>query len=586
MASDSIIIRKLFGKAEASYALSDLSKAIGPIIDLVFISLFIGTNGVTVAGYVTPLITFFELIGTAFSSGARSRVSALIGEGDSKIANKAFSSALIMSGGICITLVILAIIFSPSVAWFLGARDPEIQQMTSEYILGYLVGFPFFTLTKTLTPFLQMEGQYKRVNVTSLLTTIIDVSADAFVIFIIQGGMMEIGFATSLGYIIPFFVAAAYFVSKKHQSVFRMRFRNFDFELGCDILRLGAPSGIVKASSSVGGTLINNMLTAVNMNYLVAAYGVFSQITTFVRSSWWGPADTLHSFAGVFIGEEDKPSLKKIQKLALTHALLYTSVIAILLFAFAYPLSCLFLRSDDPEAVQLGVECIRVACFSIIFHSIVYNFNSYLMPIKRIKFCCLYSFLIEFGSIVPITFIMLKLIGYQAAWYSKVISMAVVSLVAVIYILCRGKGRSFSDKMLLLPESFGIPPEDEISSEYSTVQELNELSMVAVTFAVEHKAEEKRARQFGLVVEELAKILSDQGLADGKEHHIYIRLVAKDGDLIVRLRDDCKLFNIAEYEQLLRDRNEDVISPKIIMDIAKEFQYSSTFGVNTIIVRL
>ena len=75
------ILHKLFRKAELSYTVSDLSKAIGPIIDLMFISLFIGTAGVTVMGYVSPLIMFFELIGTDISSGARNKVSNLLGAG-------------------------------------------------------------------------------------------------------------------------------------------------------------------------------------------------------------------------------------------------------------------------------------------------------------------------------------------------------------------------------------------------------------------------------------------------------------------------------------------------------------------------
>ena len=79
--NDNVILHRLFRKAELSYAVSDLSKAIGPIIDLMFISLFIGTAGVTVMGYVSPLIMLFELIGTNISSGARSKVSNLLGAG-------------------------------------------------------------------------------------------------------------------------------------------------------------------------------------------------------------------------------------------------------------------------------------------------------------------------------------------------------------------------------------------------------------------------------------------------------------------------------------------------------------------------
>lgn len=89
-----------------------------------------------------------------------------------------------------------------------------------------------------------------------------------------------------------------------------------------------------------------------------------------------------------------------------------------------------------------------------------------------------------------------------------------------------------------------------------------------------------------LVVEKLAQVLFDYGLSDGKEHHINTRFVAKDEDLVIRMRDDCKLFNMAEYKQLLQDRNETEMSPAIIINTAKEFQYSTTFGVNTVIVRL
>lgn len=64
------------------------------------------------------------------------------------------------------------------------------------------------------------------------------------IVLIIKGGMLGIGLATSLGYAIPFFFCVAYFVSKKSDTVFRVRFRDYSARLGFEILRLGAPSGI------------------------------------------------------------------------------------------------------------------------------------------------------------------------------------------------------------------------------------------------------------------------------------------------------------------------------------------------------
>lgn len=583
------IIRRLFHKSELSWGVSDFSKAIGPIIDLVFVSHFIGVDGVTVLGFMSPLIMFFELIGSAVANGARNKVSSMIGAGKLDDANRVFSDSLIMSGGLSVLLSLLAFFFCSGLAFALGARDPGIAGMTKQYLLGYLLGFPFYTLTRVITPFLQIEGQYKRVNTTSIMTTVIDIAADAFVVFVLHGGMLEIGLATSLGYIVPFFVSAAYYAGRNSASVFRLRFKGFSPKLCAEIFRLGAPMGVTKGSKSLGGLIINNLLTTFNMPYLVAAHGVFAQITVFLRAAWYAPADTLMAFAGVFAGEEDRHSIKLVQRLSLIHALIMTSIITVLLFLYCDPLAAFFLNSDNPEALELAKQCIRVSCLSLPFHTIVYNFNNYLMGIKRLRFANIYSFLIECGNLIPVTLLMLRVIGYEGAWISKVVNMAGLSLIAVFYILMNKGGKTFSDKMLLMPEGFGTTPENEIAVIASSTQEIEELSKIALAFAMEHGAGKKRAKTYGLITEELAVFLAEHGFKDGKEHHINMRLVAKDDELIIRMRDDCKPLNLKDYYQLLNDsqgKEEEKVNLSIILKMAKDVKYTATFGANNLILRV
>ncbi len=73
------ILHRSFRKTEISWAVFDISKAVGPIIDLFFVSQFIGPQGVTVLGYVTPLLMFLELIGSTIANGSRVKVSSLMG---------------------------------------------------------------------------------------------------------------------------------------------------------------------------------------------------------------------------------------------------------------------------------------------------------------------------------------------------------------------------------------------------------------------------------------------------------------------------------------------------------------------------
>lgn len=381
-------------------------------------------------------------------------------------------------------------------------------------------------------------------------------------------------------------MCAGFFLKRKNHSVFHLSLKGITPKICFDILRLGAPSGVIRGSNALGGVLINNMLTTINMPYLVAAFGVFSQITVFIRSVWYAPADTLMAFAGIFIGEEDKDSLKEIQKLSLVHSSIYCSVVTAVLFIFAVPLSKIFLKSNDPDALRMSVECIRIACFSLPFHGIVYSFNNYLMAVKRLRFCNFYSFLLECGNIVPMTFFMLQVIDYRGAWISRVENMFILSIIAVVYVCLNKAGKTFRDKMLLLPDDFGIKPENEISISASSTEEILELSRLAVAFALEHGADKKKAKTYGLVTEEIALVLQEHGFSDGKTHNINARLVAKGEGLIIRMRDDCKPFNMTEYYQALADSRENDAGLSIIMKMSKDVQYTNALGTNNLIVRV
>ena len=398
--------------------------------------------------------------------------------------------------------------------------------------------------------------------------------------------MFEIGLATSFGYIVPFFIGASFFLNRKNKSLFRVSLQRINLKMCGEIMRLGTPSGVAKLSSALGGMLINNMLTAANTRYLVAAYGVFSQITVFVRSAWFAATDTLQSFVGIFIGEEDRNSLKEVQKISLTYALIHSTMVAAIIFVFAVPLAKIFLKSDDPEALKITVECLRVSSLSISFYAIIYNFNNYLLALRRLNVTSIYSFVTECGIIVPMMFFMLRLIGYHGAWVSKIMSMLVLCIIAAVYVYINGKGKTYRDKMLLLPESFGIPLEDEITVAASTTEEILDLSRLAIAFASEHGSDMSRAKTFGLITEELAGVLTEHGFSDGKTHNINTRLVSKGDELIIRMRDDCKPFNLTEYYQIVHKNRENNAGIAIVMKMSKSVTYTNALGTNNLIVRI
>lgn len=324
------------------------------------------------------------------------------------------------------------------------------------------------------------------------------------------------------------------------------------------------------------------------MPYLVAALSVFNQVTNFLRVAWLAPADSLLAFVGVFVGEEDRSSIRYILRIALIHGLIMTGVITALLFFFNEPIASVFLKTSEPEAFRMASECIKISCLSLPFNVIIYIFIDHLIGVKKIREANIFSFLSKI-IIVPITFIMINLVGYTGAWEAKIVNAAVLALIVLIRMLINKEGKTFSDKMLLLPMSFGVSPEDEISIETTTTKEIMHLSQIAIMFAVEHGVDEERARMYGLVTEELSIFMSEHGFKDDKKHSINARLVAKDDDLIIRMRDDCKLLNLKTYYQMVEEKNDPLhkdFGLSIVFKASKEVQYTSTFGANNLIIRM
>lgn len=578
------MLHRLFLKSEFSFAVSDLSLATGSMADLFFVSMYLGVNGITALGYAAPIVQIFGFIGTTVGNGSKAKVSSLLGAGNREEGNKVFSTSVGIGAGTAAVCAILVMLFCSRVALLLGARAPEVFDIARQYIYGFSIGVPFYVGTRILRPYLQLEGQYRRLNIIAGLTTAASIIGDMAVVFLFRGNMFGIAFATSIGDIGAFCISAEYFLRKK--SFYRFSVREIRIPLFAEVVKLGSASAAIKGSRVVGVAIINNLLTALNIEYLVGAHGVFSQIAAFIRSAWFAPADSLINFCGVMIGEEDRESLKEAQRISLIHAAVYCDIITLILYLLAPNIAGIFLRDADPAGLELGTRCIRVACFSIPLNFIVYNFYHYLITIKRVRFNILYSFLIECGSLVPITLLLLRILGYTGAWIAMCVNSVILSAIALLYIALNKEGEGFREKMLLMPSDFGFTDETEMDLVSTSPEDIEDLSKAGIAFALENGADKKRARTYGLITEELAGILVQHGFDDGKPHNIWIRFIAKGEDLIIRLRDDCRPFNVTEYYQLMDKHDEKEIGLLIIMGMAKDIRYTTALGANNLIIRI
>ncbi len=141
----------------------------------------------------------------------------------------------------------------------------------------------------------------------------------------------------------------------------------------------------------------------------------------------------------------------------------------------------------------------------------------------------------------------------------------------------------------MLPDGFGSETGKELTFNVNSMKNVARVSRIAILFATENGMELKRAQLLSLAVEEMAGNIVEHGFTDGRPHMINIRMLAKDDELILRIRDDCRRFDPTDkYKKELQfDENpENGVAIKMLIKLAKEMKYTGLFGVNNLIIRV
>ena len=139
--------------------------------------------------------------------------------------------------------------------------------------------------------------------------------------------------------------------------------------------------------------------------------------------------------------------------------------------------------------------------------------------------------------------------------------------------------------LILLPEDFGAKPEELFEASLQTMEDVMAVSQQVMDFCREKGATEHTAIMTALFVEEMTGNTVQHGFREGQKGNIDLRLVYKENEQIIRIRDNGKPFDPVKW--LERNHPEDPITGagiRIIVGLAKEVRYVQAMGLNNIMI--
>ncbi len=110
------------------------------------------------------------------------------------------------------------------------------------------------------------------------------------------------------------------------------------------------------------------------------------------------------------------------------------------------------------------------------------------------------------------------------------------------------------NRILLQPDSFDVSEEDVLDITVTSMDEVVALSRAVWDFCDAHGCDPRRRFLLSLAVEEMAGNVIEHGFSQDRKHHsIDLRVISKGDDFILRIRDDCLIFDPVKQLELFSD---------------------------------
>jgi len=581
----SFIISGIFRKMLTVQILTMVTGIAGNLVDGMVTGKFLGETAMAAFGFTTTMSLIVAIVGSVLSTGTSAICGKSLGEGDIKVTRQIFSSCFSMTLLISIALAIVMIVFAIPFVRIAGAEG-EVAKLAVDYIRGFAIACPGIIFVSFFLPIMQLDGEMNRLMIAVIIMTLGDVAFDLLNVSVFNGGMFGMALATAFSYYIALLCLLPYFLKKN--GIFSKPSFLLDKKAVGAMFKSGSPTALTQLGRMMLTFILNLYLMYIGGSYAVAAHAVIMSLANLCMVPGTAISTTTQIITGLFCGEEDRIGIKRLIRTASKYNITVNGVGMILFLIFAKPIVNLF-YNGQASGIDITVMGFAFYALSMIFYGFNVIFRSYCQGSGQTKKAYIITASESFVCPLITALILGSFFEIPAIWLCFAVGEAVTMIVMLIVFSTKNSHESGFAAVIPFPHSFGehIEADFECTFTENKVSEAVKTSKEIGSFCLKHGADKRTAFLLSLTMEEVVGNVMEHGFSDGKNHSIELRVLKKSEGWILRVRDDCKLFDMKKYmEQFSDDDPLKNIGLKILIGLAGDITYLNTFNLNNLTIRL
>jgi len=578
---DETITRRLFFSMAPVQILLVMCGGINTIIDSAFASNLIGPDAMAVTGLYNPLSLIFTTIHSLIFCGAQILCGKCLGENTLKRAKGIFTLDMLVIGivGLISTFMFM---FAPGFTASICTRSSNpLHAGLIEYLKGLSVGVVPYLFGLQLTSFLQLEKKEKVGYISIAAMFVFNCIGDYVFLAVLDLDLFGLGLATSLSNWVSFIVPACYFIFSK-KAVFKISFKDMVFSDIKDICIKGWPAA---------GTFLMIAIRGFALNALVLKYtgtdgmAAFSAIGSFGTVYWAVPAgmsSALVTLASVYTGEKDRDALQVLVGIFFKRALPLVIGVSLLLSALCYPLTNIFFHDPTMTVYQMTLMGFILFPLSTPTSLVIVGMRDIWRCMEFHKGVNVVVVGDGIAMVLIFSYLFAPIWGMLGIWLAQIAGG--IALVLIMYIMAWVHGRKVPLSMrdiCCFSDSFGVDDDHRLAISIRSMEDVINVSERVIEFCEAHGIDKIKSFRAGLCVEELAGNIAKHGFTNKKNSIVDVCLLIIDGELSIRFKDNCALFNPAEFEAIFVPddpcKNGGI---RLVRKTCKEMEYHTLLGLN------
>lgn len=402
------------------------------LVDGLFVSNVVGSKAFAAVNLILPVVMILGTIGFMIGTGGGAFVSMLIGEGDSKKANEAFSMLIYLLIILGVALTVLGLIFIEPVSRALGAEG-KVLEYTVVYGRILILGLVPFMLQNSFQSFLIVAEKPNMVFVISLVAGIVNMVLDFLLIYAFKIGVAGAAIATVTSQIIGGIIPIIYF-ARKNNSTLKLTKARLDFSIIAQSCINGSSEMFTSVSRSVINMLYNMQLLKFIGTDGVVAYGVIMYISFIFNGIYMEYSVGTTPIVGYHYGAGNKDELKSLLKKSFIFILTAALVLTGLAELLAGTLAKTFV-SYNPELLNLTTRAIRIFALSYIISGFNIFTSAFFTGLGNGIVSGIISFFRTFVFHIIMIYLLPSILGVDGIWLAVIFAEVLALCVSFTYIL-------------------------------------------------------------------------------------------------------------------------------------------------------